>query len=354
MSAIAIAITDKKVSLYQSLAPVSLKNDSNVYAELFLKIALGTAEAIRECHYKKFDALIRNFGCQITALQVHQLVQNPRLASTAAKIARKAIDHLKVETHSDIRVSREFSKLARFHLLYLVNKAVAVHDKNDPSKVIEIPETSIEKLKKLSKIKDQQLTDLVSAIQSEESIAAADFIKQEALQLGDFDRSGLIKKALTNTHQRRSTKFDIVSLPLLYNTEASLRRVTSGPILVKNKLLMAGKPIEGEKEIQLFFQSITGPEISKENIDPKQSLVVIEGYIKNADALFELIHTKGLVHIINANCALYKQYASFTTQPLKDPELKKDLENYKKEKNIPLNVFEIDHVYCSILGDEHD
>ncbi len=411
------------VSLFDSLLPkpqsnegknirintVKKKNDSELdklnkehmqkckIARLFLQIAKQTTVAIKTHCYTEFDALIKNSGCQITALEVYRLVQIPDLEVEAKRIRTivdKNIRTLKEEiSYSgatcklglgnkkneigealeqlgiDVEIDPVVARLVRLRLLCIVNSnEIEKYSINVNGETLkkegEVTITKEAKLLKLvRKIDIQFLHLLVNGIQAEESVLAADFISKVANELNPqvIDRAPLLKEALSDKNRRSSEETNkvhssTVSFPLLYNTEAAIRGLKTGVILIKNKLKIANKKIDHAEPFRILIDAETHRILNEEkrkDIAPEGPLVVIEGYVKNGDRLKELIQDKGLIHIVNANSAKINQYASKTSQDkIDNEEIQSDLERYKVDGDIPSTVFEIDHFYCSTLEKE--
>lgn len=337
------------------------------FGRLMLQITRETAQALLDTRYKEFDALVKNFGCQITALEVKNLVKQAGLLEEAARVeaaARKVLEETRGNVQNpplgdpdttpiaylqkvglDLQLSESMLRLVRLHLLSIINT-------NIEKKGREVPRTNVSLLSKKDTKLKLSFQKLIDGLQQEESLKAADYIRRESQQIKD-PRAPLIQRILEN-EQRLSILHKIASVPLLYNTEAVLRRI-DGVVLVKNKLHLCGKAIP-DAVPQRAYVKLPEERILSEteirSLPADEALLVIEGYIKNDTPLEEKISTLGLITIVNANCAVIKQYASNTEQsPLKDKEALEDLAVYKANQEAR-DVIEIDHIYCASLSEE--
>lgn len=102
-----------KISLVGSLLPTKETKEAKIFfqkaklndtdgltkavglATLFMETAKGSAQAIQSHSYKPFDALIKNFGCQITGFQVFNAVKgNNELIDEAKSLQKRADDRI--------------------------------------------------------------------------------------------------------------------------------------------------------------------------------------------------------------------------------------------------------------------
>ena len=227
-------------------------------AKLCLTLAKETAEAIEQAQYKKFDALVKNFGCQITALEVQRKMQNRgALLQEAAEIIELAAKRLKNclnikhqgvcgmdvvtylrEAKLDIQISTSMAELVRLRMLCIVNSNKLKPIKLDNGKEVleEVPFTNLSLLtKKVKNIEGlHRVERVVNRTQVEESHRSALFIQEVASNLPG-ERAVILKRLLGRAFLREAPSNRILSLPLLYNTEASIRGL-NGIVLVKNKL----------------------------------------------------------------------------------------------------------------------
>lgn len=348
--------------------------------DLFLSILKQTVNAVKNQEYRKFDALVKNFGCQITALEVYRLLQTPGLQETANELEKLVQEKLKgvkslrncggqirirgleYGTYSirdlinkldlDARVDEVFARLVRLRLLTIVNTNVLKEGR-------EVPRTDPSKLAKIVNIANHSLfKNLVEGLQAEESVIAADFIQKVSQELPEDEaRNRLIVKALREKYRRQSEEHGqrnitpIVSLPLLYNTEASIKGMNAGVIAVKSKTDNLGKTIAGAKDVRYFVDAAAQRLLNQDEVKAlphSTPLIVVEGYIKDPDLLARNLEAGKLIEIINANCALLPQYASGTDQsPLIDRELEEDITAIKRDAESMVQVFDVDHIYCA-------
>jgi hypothetical protein len=328
--------------------------------ELILKIAIDTAKAIINYKYKKFDALVKNFGCQITALEVFQIFKDNKLvleneAASVKTVAKTRLSEIKVQQTNlkkrrtvkiptlDIVVSTLFVKCMRFRLLCIVN------DNRTFDKKKEIPYTDCTKIESLCNPPKKAFEKTISALQVEEAESAAAFIRKVSLNI-DTKRSEFVKTMLNEINISNK----ISSQPLLYNTEAVLSAF-NGLLLIKNKLSVCG--IRNDREPVKVFLKLPGSQILDEielDLRSKTPIIVIEGYINNRKVLIETINTIGLINIVNANCALEKQFAG-CNENVKNKEAIADIAAYitlEEKLKIKETILDIDHFYAASLYEE--
>lgn len=357
---------------------------------LLLNVAIETGEAIADKRYKVFDALVGNFGCQITALDVYGKVSNKELCEEAKRVSKKAREKLKnlmdLEEESlgkdnlmffsiltkeerqkiipmsqilqkaeiDFPVSIGLRDLCRFRLLQLIND-----NKLDEKNGCEMPFTNISLLFKSGLdgriITKKTVEQLINAIQIEEANKAASFIQQVALRMNIVEqRTEIIKRLLEDRFKK--TYRTITSLPLNYNTEACLRSF-QGILLIKNKLFnYLAQPIEGAISQKLFLKMpgetiLNDKEITE--LSESEPLIVLEGVVRKEVSLAETIMKVGLYQLILSNCAELPQYANL---PKDDPGLidnEAQLEIKRlKDFNLSANKFYLDHFYCASAKEE--
>ncbi len=350
-------------------------------SEFLLKVVLETSEAIIEARYKKFDALIRNFGCQITALNVQEKMRNPHLYEEAVGIKQLAQEKLSIVTKEklptgylakkdkekdmltylreiqvDFEVSSEMIALARFRLLNIIN-GIKVKNGQEKSYTDLNPineRVSLIDGKGLGIDKDLR-SMIVRGIQIDESAKAVLFIRNTASKLKNEDkRTELIQRMLSPAFQK--SKVGILSVPLLYNTEAVIKSI-KGIVLVKNKLFLGEVPINGALPMKIFLKMPEERILTEEEIKelcPNEPLIVIEGYINNNCSLKAAIQELGLNAIINSNNAILPQYANCPNDPqiIDDEEAQKDIFDLQKAQWITKNVLELDHIYCASVEEE--
>lgn len=344
--------------------------------KLILKIASETASAICNSQDKPFDALIKNFGCQITALYlqipssftlkieavilkqlIHAKLKMP-CNTTPPEVGTDLVTFLR-NRNLDARASSEFIQLCRFRLLSIVNSNKLKEDR-------EIPFTDFKPLLKMVKNTNSSIVErLVSGIQAEESVKAAEFIRKQAALLSiDIVEKPLLQRLVSEKFRRqtdpcRSKKYSqIASVPLLFNTEVVIRRI-SGIILLKNKLMLIDKPIPHAKSLKIFLKMPEEQLLDKQTIAlyaREEKVLVIEGYVKSEEIISK-ISEFGILKIINANTSAPSmlQYASGTDQkPIEDEQANDYIGKFSKLENIVDQVFEIDHIYCASLKEECD
>ncbi|MBS0656202.1 MAG: hypothetical protein JSR46_10525 [Verrucomicrobia bacterium] len=353
--------------------------------QLFLEIGKEGLCAAIEGRYKDLDALVKNFGCQITALQVKRILDMPqstekaeeskkaiegklalcealRKKGNAVEIGKNDYENLALflqKVDIDLEVPVEIAQLVRFRLLCIINDN---QDKNG----VEVPFTNMklmaEKIKglRLNKIDPQLVGALVSGVQAEESRKALIFIRQEAIHLSDeiTPRALLIQRLLSSSFERKTATSkkhsSIVSVSLLYNAEAVLRRL-QGVVLLKQKTTFCGKA--NDRLPMKLFLKMPEERVLEPNelalLPKKETILVVEGYINVLD-LAEQVARLGLFTILNSNAACIDQYAQGSDQsPIEDEEAASDIAFYASRKDeIVEDIFKIDHVYCASVQEE--
>jgi len=345
---------------------------------IFNLVAKEAAEALLTNRYSSFDAIIKNFGCQITALQVLELVSDIKLKEEALKVqeaAQKQIQlcgqyfgkgfpegelgmllnqYLCERAKIDLEVSSKMAQLIRFRLLSIVNTNVPSKKVSD----LELPKTNVELLKaKDSKIQPDlyAYSLIVNGLQAEESEIAAAYIykiAEKVFSKENTENANRLIKGLDQNACRRSVTeqpfSSIISVPLLYNTEAAIRGLV-GILLIRNKDKFCGKPILNAKPFSVYVKMpeqviLTDEEVNQ--LPESAPLYVLEGYVKEEEQLIQSIRQKQLIGLINVQVARLKQYASKTHQDLLPESLQKEIETFQQFDNTE-SIFKIDHMYCA-------
>ncbi len=349
--------------------------------KLLFQVAIGTGEAIVNNRYNEFDALVMNFGCQITALDLYRKVRKKGLYEEAIRVgelAQRKLDQLQIlkqgvyegrqtiltilrNADLDFSVSTELGDLCRFRLLKLINDNKMKEDGS------EVPFTNVKCLFKKEdlsqapclddpldekKLSTKIFGELIKAIQIEESRKAADFIRQVASDMNmEEQRTEIIRRLLGAEFEKKNVG-GIVSLPLVYNTEACLRNF-QGVLLIKNKLTNCKRLIEGAIPQKLFLR-MPGEIIL--NVDeiaalPKdEPLLVLEGVVREGISLAETVKEvgEGLIRLVLSNCAELPQYAGDDTGLIDDDEAQLEIERLRN-LNLSATKFYLDHFYCSSI-----
>lgn len=367
---------------------------------LFLHVLQEAAQYYIESRFKGFDALVRNYGCQITALEVSDLasldpparqslieeavrVQNivqPLLkrcegnltSSVAGDNEMGLTEYLRERLNIDVRITETMARLVRLRLLCIVNEV----DSSDNPRTIS---TNLYKMVKgpkgLTELSNS-IESIVFGVQAEESRKAVDYIraKIEKLTPAIARRSALLSRLVSQTFAASTAvtnvarRTPIVSIPLSYNTEVVLRSI-SNVILIKNKLKEGGNAIQGARPINLYLRNpdtlLSSDEANA--LAGNTPLVVIEGKIRNEEKFISAIKSLGLLGIIQTNCMLEpSQYASGTSEAMdialkEDSDVKKDLDDIvgRAKETLGLNpkeisdtIFKVDHLYCASLAEE--
>ncbi|MBA2727581.1 MAG: hypothetical protein H0U49_05340 [Parachlamydiaceae bacterium] len=171
-----------------------------VLAKLVIEICCEAAEAIIDHQYKKFDALVKNYGCQITALEVQQKLQGSAIFDEAERVRKVALTMLQqVEEHLkknpiglpqmgvieylaekakvDFEISEDLAQLVRFRILNIINTDVLINDVEVPCTKIEKISAMVEKIDRSVKI---PIKAWIESLQAEESGKAVRFIQEVA------------------------------------------------------------------------------------------------------------------------------------------------------------------------------
>jgi hypothetical protein len=375
--------------------------------KLFLVVAQGAAESLIAKKYSSFDALVKNFGCQITALQVQQLVRKKSISEEAQIIADLAevqikrlseylgkscpVGELNLDFRSylcdranvGIEISPEMAQLIRFRFLCIINDNQPVEIESEgvsEYKLSEIKKSRVVNSKITSKFEEQPITKIeslltegrgkhldrkylspiVSCLQAEESVSAANFISEVAVTL--FKQEGTLRleqlvSGLDVNSRRESRSYNnnssIVSVPLLYNTEAAIRGIV-GILLIKNKVKFCGKPIVDAVPLKIYLKMPEQRVLEEEEIKalPKEEpLYVMEGYVKQEALLVESVARKEFIALLNAQIARIPQYASNTKRDDLSPTLKQSLQEFGAMENTN-TIFSVDHMYCASVEEE--
>ena len=355
------------------------KNNLKVL-ELFLKLAAEIADCVEQYQYTKFDALVGNFGCQITALEVQQiLLKQDSLSQDVTRLKEVLPEKLELlqsvikktstavikscqglnlgeiiaQNELDFEISPSISKLIRFRLLGIVNH-------NELKEGVEVPCTKYTKLQSFTTLSIKQIQCLVDRIQSEESKMAARYLIDQSERL-DCERAPLIKQAVNplQIQPARTKSKPIELLPNMHNTEACLRLI-QGTVLVKNKLKRCGADIVDAKPLKIWLEIASNKILKKEEVSElkcDQPVVIIEGYVKaSKKELKVLIRDPGIIPIVNASCAkLQPQYSGWDIKETFDlpEEVLQDIEQYAAFDE-GLSAFETDHIYCASVKEERD
>lgn len=369
-----------------------------VLARLILEICQNAAEAIEHKNYKHFDALIRNFGCQITALQNHRLLKKAELREEAKRVHHLAlerlatveaswgkppigkcgmsvVDYLKM-ANIDITLSVDMAQLVRFRILNIVNTNVRSEEQELPCTKVDAIVSQVERIVAdfnfnqrhgshyVMKHGKNFFEKWISGLQAEEAAIAVRFIQKVELDLlhtGDHPRAMLVERLLGDKYVRASkargsSNTPIVSLPQLYTGEAALESV-EGLILIKNKLTFCGEQIPGVLPMKAFIKMPEGKVLSVEEIHvipDDEPVYVLEGYIPPETLLDCKVKELGVATLLNATLARLPQYASGTPQEefdqmlLEDREAEQDLKNYAARDDA-YRVIQFDHIYCGSL-----
>jgi hypothetical protein len=361
--------------------------------QLILMICKETAQAITACHYKQFDALVKNFGCQITALENYQIANLPDLKTEAETIqicAKEKFELLQSlqkkppsgvptmnleeylhHVNATILVSDSMARLIRFKILNIINSNKIMFDKDGIKR--EVPFTKIENLKdkiKILSITEQEKKLLekfpfktwVEGLQLEESEKATRYIQKMAKNIFHLERGPVLEKMLSDNfvHISKKSRPQVKSQPQLHSCEAAVRCMQEGYILVKNKLFLGEYKREGAQPVR---QMIKMPEeifltVEEEGLlEPQTPVFVIEVLMAsnvNREAVQVMISEAGLVDFVNSTVSRLPQYLEGTdVEKIKDEAIKEDIKAYQTDKHNKIyQMAEIEHIYTSSWQDE--
>ncbi len=354
-------------------------------AKILLVVAQETADALLDLRYKDFDPLVKNFGCQINALEINTLcrINHEELCAEALSIkayteeklqklgnkvrgtpgvlaspldgVTSLSDFLITKAKVDLTITAAMARLVRMRLLCIVNCNKKIDGR-------EVPQTCAELLygkisRRLPPNVKPILKLIVGGLQAEESLIACRFIRQQAERIPDGLRRDLVMRSLMaerfSTVRHFGIQTPIISLALMHNTEAAISSFR-GIICVKNKLQICNEPIVGALAKRVFIKMPEGEPLDVVNLPDEEPIIVIEGYIDNNTNLQRRIMEVGLMNIINANCAVLPQYASGASKaPLEDKEACLDVQRFAScDFDEARKVIEIDHIYAASLREE--
>ena len=358
-----------------------------------LELAKETADAILEGEYKKFDALVKNDGCQITATQVFNLVQDVECIEEAKqvklqiqeKLARivgenlkerppdtamnKSIGHPLVfiteQLDLGFPISANFAQLMRFRLLQVVNcnkvQEIVIPYLNKKEKR-DLADTDLDKLKARfpKKGHNNLIKSWIKEVQKEESVAAKQFVQSIARRLVEANQEdphcALIARMVGDEHAKLSC--GIPCTPQSFNVEVVYSEVgrQNGLVLIKRKLTLGGVTIPGADPLKIFVRAqkdrtpLSLDEVSM--LHPKEPVWVVEGFIGGShEELVQRVHHIGVKELLMTTIAFLPQYNGGVFQtPLDDKEADKYIENKKDMNNVVL--FEPEHIYTASVKEE--
>lgn len=378
-----------------------------VLGQLILEKCQETTEAIIDATYKKFDAMVMNHGCQITALQNHRLIKTEGLLEEARKVHDLAIvqlarindflihasskdpvyagkrklgmnvfDYLK-EYEFDIEISLTLAQLVRFRILHSINgleqdEIEEFSRKQLQKKQSEEPFTCYAPLEnRVTQIFIQNrllgnskqavnIKSWIRCLQIEEAQEAVTFIKAVADENPSKVKELLLKSLSAikeGSHGER--------LPQLYTGEVAINGV-EGIVLIKNKRKYNGRVRPETSDIRVFLKMPEGRIMSAhevQKIPDEESIVVLEGYIfVGEDLLQSKVAELGVSTLLKATLALsdvapQDSYTLHTTIDSFTEKRLKELEEENGDINLQtiidaLHVVKFDHMYCNSIREE--
>lgn len=352
------------------------------YAQVVFTICKTAADSVVKGNYRKFDALLKNFGCQMTALDVHQKLSRSELCEEAVHISKLCVEKFEQigkmfnkppqgkcgmtmnqyvgHAGLDIQISAQFADLVVYRLLHVIHDTKLERGEEVPVTNLDPLELVKNQLEKKASGPLFSFDAWVHGLQAKESRKAALFIQHEVEKLEvSHERALLLKRMVGPAHLREATfgsnRSSILTLPQSYSVEAAVR-LFQGIMIVKNKLRLSNNLIQGAVPEKVFISFPEHKILDQEEIkglDPLQPVIVLEGY-KGSGSIAHTISQIGVITLLNINCANMPQFTSmFPQDPLNDKEAEEDVASFKKREEW-IKSFRADHLFCSSVGDERD
>ncbi|MBS0635113.1 MAG: hypothetical protein JSR37_06590 [Verrucomicrobia bacterium] len=321
------------------------------FQHLVLTITHSATDAMIHGRYRKFDAIIKNFGCQMTALDVQQKMKSKDLLREAHRVHELVLQKLEqveamfekppIGTCSmsvvdytrhvgiDFEVTSDFRDLVIFRILNIVFDLKMEQGQ-------EIPFTNtdpLEAMKNSSKCrvggKFMNIGNWVHTLQVEESKKAVRFIQQFAPECEVRTASS----GIMAVEQTRSV--------------IAVMRAMRGVLIVKNKLFHCNRPIAGAIDDRVFMHMPEERIMNEEEVAELPShepVMVLEGYRKYKP-LEETISEVGIFTILEVSLSKMAEFtSSFSQEPVKA---------VREVPNIEVD-FRPDHIYCASVMEERD
>lgn len=357
-SALALINTSTTVSLIDSLLPSAGRPESNRLTQflddirfrkcqtryqinikigkLFLEVLKETADAVVNARYRDFNAPVRNFGCQVTALEVTRLFfgeqeELRKEAEACAKCAVSLIESwkvlvsrsvncvdgttldafLKINLGLDVRISSAMARLVRLRMLTIVNTDV---ENDNSARVTDNLYFKVMRRVKPSPVQ-RAFALLAAGVQAEESVRSVEFLRNCAKKLPLTNDNDVLVKMLEpqgcSEVLKRALGVSSAFYSSLWRNTEIVFKAFSGVVLVKNKLtthLFTKMPMSRVMD-----------SLEQLSLDRRTPILVLSGYVPDEVALIQAIDEVGLLTIIQSNNS---------------------------------NVFELEHVYASSFGEE--
>jgi hypothetical protein len=316
-------------------------------ASLIPRIVINTSIAIQTCQYQKFDALVGNFGCQITALQVQELMRTPdlyRIAANAREQARQALViinnlnindltipvgetnllQLAIDNNFDCALEPCMVELVKLRLLSIVNDIKAYN--NPYNEIDELPFTNCNKLNILQPIENAKnlIQTIVRNLKIDTSRQAISFLEAKGVNLGN--------DLVARLHKDTMVKDSIVFSNLTANMSIVARSI-NGIVVIANKLRLNNQLRVGAVPFFVYLkmpeQRILSPKEIR-TLPDSEPIMYIEGYVRNADKLNAIIMSRQLIPLMIQNCSCLQADGSS-----KDPQRQSYINRY----------FKLDHLF---------
>lgn len=354
-------------------------------ANFLLEICKETAEAILNGHYNQFDALVKNFGCQMTAIEVHQLVKQPEIKKEALRVQQIATNQLALLASKkngmpeglhgmsfadymqnccgiEAKLSPEMAQLLRFRILNIVNSNVLdtsgrERPQTDVSALqgrLEALQMGTEERKFLDK--NFSLKTWVERLQEEESRHAAEYIRQAANQITDPERGPILQRMLSSEFARQAKAHTkVLSVPQMHCGEAAVRGIDEGYLLVKNKTHNCHVIRANAQPIKIVVKMPEEQILSVEEVallPPETPVMVFDTLMTSECDIVDIINTIGVVRLLNATLSQLPQYVRNIAPDIqRDEEIKADIAQYQGLYHVYKQA-EVEHMYTSSLQDE--
>lgn len=366
---------------------------SNLFlAEIILKIGQQTFDAINQGRYREFDALLKNFGCQMTALDVFLLVNNPSVRLEAQAKAKKTLKKLhkievlykefadkrpsdaeKIDIKCDIKLSSNLAHLVSLKILGLINHNIV-------SQGAEVPITKLDKIEALTKdIFTQRKAEItqdaykkhlhpynkglpigkwIEKMQERESANSVMFIQIQAEMLDESVRGSLLDLVSGEYVKIAKATPKVVAAAQQPSGEVALRRMDNNIAVIKNKMFLGDSPREGALPVQIFFKMPEGKILCEKEVGElplHTPVMVLEALLDrrvDRECLEKLLKKAGgVVNFANATLANVHQYTE-SFRFAADEKMKAALEPYQgKPYRKIFRKAQLEHMFTASVGE---
>lgn len=382
------------------------KNVVAIFAvgEAVVHLFKHTLMAVEKGKYTRFDALIKNKGCQINAMLVNSLVRDkivldeintlipevkekcdamptifselPKLKGNPEKTWDKKADQearnqVKEENKKmvndlidrmDVAVSPAIAQLVRLRILTVVNACCNENGRETQRTNFEALQNKVCKVlgRRSKKIipyvkKNFPFKVWVQGLQMEESKRAISFIQDQA-QMLQCERALKLQHLVGNDFVRKTEKQtpEVVNLPEHPTIEIAVEQFT-GVICVQNKLQIGKIERKDAKVLQVFVQKSGNTLLANEEIEqlPQTTpVLVMECFISeqlSKEGLQDMLIKHGIVKFACATGTRVRQYLKKTTyQGEQIKAITEDATIYKTaELDEVYRIAQIDHIFLA-------